>query len=172
MTAKLFEWKEFPPTASVFHKHAVLVEFVKHDGQLFESNSQDDVDYFGTLSHMSDKLISGHKYLVIGIALSSGNIMPICQPTFVTFVGQSVAKNINTFKIKYDDGSITEFPSKWLSAAMPIVTCLFNNEASYDEFRAVMALKYDHHLEDFNSYDSKLTEESLAQILKLSGLKK
>ena len=110
-------------------------------GTLKESNDKNSVEYFNTLSEMSDEPVKGQKYIVVPTALINSRIMMLNEPKIMTFVSRTT--DSMTF-----DGRTQTSPDNLIRKVAVYNVFTFLNKEKYSELQLVFDLRFNVHLPD------------------------
>jgi len=132
-----FTWDSLGNEMSMKDRMSIFEEYCIK-GNLTESNKESSVDYFRSLSNMSDKPIKGETYIVVPMILVNNIVRTIAKPNYLKLVG--IKKDEYIFDSS--DGR-KMYPSPGVGNNAIYTVLIFSTVEKYDKLRNIIRLKFD-----------------------------
>jgi hypothetical protein len=149
------DWGDYKFISNMDTRLSVFAEALRSQNNvLHESNEKKSNDYFLSLNDMADAPKINKKYLLVCLAMVNNKVIQIIQPT----VGKLLSFNSGRYTMELDNGIIDEYPTSKMINHLSTLSCIFNNENSYNKFRTVMSLRFDFSLNDWEQMTGSSTD--------------
>lgn len=141
-------WSNLDEGLSIEDKITIFEEYAIK-GNLKESNDQSKVEYFLSLSNMSDDPKTDHQYIVVPMSFINNSIMLLDEPQVMSFIDGT--DSVLTFKTS--DG-VKKYPAESMRYLSVFKTFTFSSVEKYNKFRSIVSLKFDKSLPPVDSSNS------------------